>query len=164
MKKIFLLLVILVIISGCASAKKMNRLSIGMTKQDVIKTIGTPSTISASGKDIEVLFYKLYEEDDLVSNTYYVILESDKVIQFSRAEDSGTPISATSAYLKLFVNSAQGFSEGALQGFKDANNRELERTRQKEEDEYKEQMLEYERRQAEALEKQNKNHYSGYGY
>ncbi len=57
MKVIILLLV--VAISGCATSAKLNDISLGMSKQEVIHILGYPASTSAK-QGVEYMKYKLY--------------------------------------------------------------------------------------------------------
>ena len=75
---------------ACAgSFQRMNNLKLGMTKQDVIQTVGTPDITSASGH-IEYLKYRqtagLFETDE-----YYVRLLDGKVVAFGQRGDFNLP-------------------------------------------------------------------------
>lgn len=92
---VFLLLVIyivilLLVITGCATSEKINGVQIGMTKGDVIETMGKP--VSVSAKDgTEYLNYKLSDTDKDAFNgwtsPYYVRLINGKVDSYGRAGD-----------------------------------------------------------------------------
>ena len=83
MKK-FLFVLICLCLVGCATAYKMNRLNLGMTKQGVIKAMGQPNTTKAIGNN-EILEYFLYltGDDAFLGRTR-------PVNQFERV-DLGTP-------------------------------------------------------------------------
>jgi hypothetical protein len=75
---------------ACAgSFQRMNNLKLGMTKQDVIQTIGTPDITSASGH-VEYLKYQriagVFETDE-----YYVRLLDGKVDAFGQRGDFNLP-------------------------------------------------------------------------
>jgi len=91
--------VVLVIffLAGCGTitAKKMNRLSIGMSKAEVLGVMGDPATTKADEK-IEILEYKLMTDmqewwtssSDQRQN-FWIVLEHGKVTKFGRAGDWG---------------------------------------------------------------------------
>lgn len=93
MKKLIYFLILGMLISGCAAtSSRLNNLSLGMTKQEVIKKIGNPSSTKAS-EGVEVLEYMLYPCGGLsVCNDepYWVTLRDNKVVQFGKAGDFGT--------------------------------------------------------------------------
>jgi hypothetical protein len=89
MKRIFILLLVLGLLAGCATARLMNRISLGMTKDEVIKTIGQPGTTKANSNGTQILEYILYNSYDGLNEQYWVILKEGKVVQFGRAGDFG---------------------------------------------------------------------------
>lgn len=90
MKKILVLLLISELLVGCASAQLMNRVNLGMTKDEAIKAIGRqPSTIKANMDGTEILEYILYNSYNGLYEQYWVTLKNGKVVQFGRAGDFG---------------------------------------------------------------------------
>lgn len=90
MKEMFFLLLISVLLAGCATARLMNRVSLKMTKDEAIKAIGRqPSTIKASADGTEILEYVLYNTYNSLYEQYWVTLKNGKVVQFGRAGDFG---------------------------------------------------------------------------
>lgn len=75
---------------GCATAHKINSISLGMSKEDVIKTMGKPVSTSAT-EGTEYLNYKLAEtgDDDFygITTPYYVCVRDGKVISYGRTGD-----------------------------------------------------------------------------
>ena len=56
--KITYLLILVVFLAGYATtSRKMNRLSVGMTKSDVLDAMGKPSSTASPGKGVEFLRY-----------------------------------------------------------------------------------------------------------
>lgn len=89
MKKIIIGLFIITLM-GCATAHKMNNVQLGMTKQEVIASVGEPASISA--KDgTEYLNYRFSETDDNafdgVTTPYFVRLVNGKVDSYGRTGD-----------------------------------------------------------------------------
>ena len=89
MKHLILLIFTLLLVS-CATSGKINGLQIGMTKEQVITSMGKPVSISA--KDgTEYLNYKLSETDDDAfrgwTSPYYVRLINGKVDSYGRTGD-----------------------------------------------------------------------------
>ena len=80
-------LVALALLAGCATADRMNRLSLGMTKGEVISAMGAPDTTGAQG-DREYLVYRLSDTklESLVGFTepYVVELKEGKVASFGK--------------------------------------------------------------------------------
>ena len=86
--RIILFFLFVVLLFGCAgSSKKMNLLSLGMTKQQVIEAIGEPTSTSAS-RNTEYLHYRL-TADGFYSDSYYVRLLDGKVESYGRAGSFG---------------------------------------------------------------------------
>ncbi len=89
MKKLFALLLCLGL-CGCATAHKINAVSLGMSKDEVIRVMGKPSSTSAT-EGTEYLNYKLAEtnNDDWygVSTPFYVCIKEGKVISYGRMGD-----------------------------------------------------------------------------
>lgn len=75
MRYVFLLTFILVTLIGCATAHKMNNISLGMTKQQVVAILGFPASTSATS-GVEYLNYRFSETDEHAFNgittPYYV--------------------------------------------------------------------------------------------
>ncbi len=89
MRKIFVLFVCVGLI-GCATARLMNRVSLGMTKDEAIKAIGRqPSTTKANADGTEILEYVLLDSYNGLYEQYWVLLKDSKVVQFGRAGDFG---------------------------------------------------------------------------
>ena len=77
-------------LAGCATSGKINAVNIGMTKDEAIKVMGKPVSISAKG-ETEYLNYKLSETDDdaFIGRTspYYIRIISGKVDSYGRTGD-----------------------------------------------------------------------------
>jgi hypothetical protein len=75
---------------GCAgSGQKMNSLKLGMTKQEVIKSIGAPNITSASG-NLEYLKYRI-NTGVFYSDDYYVRLLDGKVEAYGQKGEFNLP-------------------------------------------------------------------------
>ncbi len=89
MKYIYLLCVLL-FLSGCATAYKINKVSLGMSKGQVITAIGRPVSVSAQGQ-CEYLNYRFSETSDNathgITTPYYVRLVHGKVESYGRMGD-----------------------------------------------------------------------------
>lgn len=87
-KLLFLILPVLLI--GCATAHKMNNISLGMTKQEVIQKLGRPVSTSAQS-GVEYLNYRFAETDDDYFDgnysPYYVRIVEGKVESYGRLGD-----------------------------------------------------------------------------
>jgi hypothetical protein len=84
---------LMLIVSSCASTpKKFNRLSLGMTKAQIIEAIGDPDSTKA-GDGVEVLEYELLE-GEIVGHPvpYWAIVQDGKLIKYGRAGDFGTSV------------------------------------------------------------------------
>jgi len=87
-KRIIFTLLGIVLLFGCAaSPQNMNSLHLGMSKSEVIDTMGNPVSTSAR-QDVEYLQYR-FRSDGLFSSDYYVKLQNGKVDAFGRAGDFG---------------------------------------------------------------------------
>jgi outer membrane protein assembly factor BamE (lipoprotein component of BamABCDE complex) len=61
MLKTFMVLIVVVLITGCAtSSKKLNRLNVGMSKAEVVHILGTPESTRAT-RGVEFLVFNLRE-------------------------------------------------------------------------------------------------------
>jgi outer membrane protein assembly factor BamE (lipoprotein component of BamABCDE complex) len=93
MKRLAILAILLPCVFGCATtANRMNKLSVGMTKQQVISEIGQPT--HTSGTDgVEYMNYQFASnKDDAFYNLtrpYFVELRDVKVVAFGRNGDFG---------------------------------------------------------------------------
>lgn len=90
MKRRFVLLLSLGFV-GCATTSTINNISLGMTKVEVIKTIGNPNSISAKG-DLEYLKYNFAPlirdaDDSRNSYDYFVRLVNGKVESYGKVGD-----------------------------------------------------------------------------
>ncbi|SRR6266498_5939354 len=96
MLRIFILLIVLVLTSCATSAKRLNSLSVGMSKAEVLRIMGAPeSTRATSGT--EILVYTLKERTALpgeaigpfgINEKYFVKLVDGKVQSYGRIGDS----------------------------------------------------------------------------
>lgn len=79
------------LMSCAATAPKMNRLSTGMTKQDVIKVMGTPVSTAAPGGGEEILRYELSANSTAayygITQEYFVRLLNGVVHSYGRMGD-----------------------------------------------------------------------------
>lgn len=94
--KITLTLLLCLGLVGCAIAansQRINRVNLGMTKAEVIKTMGMPSSSKAK-ENIEVLEYMLYDtgNDAMfgMATPYWITLRNDKVVEYGKAGDFGS--------------------------------------------------------------------------
>lgn len=70
-------------LAGCAG--KTNQLQLGMTKAQVVETMGAPTSTSETGNTV-YLKYRLYS-DWIFSERYYVRLVDGKVDAYGRTGD-----------------------------------------------------------------------------
>lgn len=79
---------IAIIFAGCATfSTKMNEISVGMKKSQVIQIMGNPVSTSAQGKR-EYLAYRLFEDMwSTVPSEYYVRLENGIVESYGKMGD-----------------------------------------------------------------------------
>lgn len=90
MRRSFILLVCIGLLSGCATASLMNKVSLGMTKDEAVRAIGRqPSTTKANADGTEILEYILLSPANGLYEQYWVTLKDGKVVQFGRAGDFG---------------------------------------------------------------------------
>jgi hypothetical protein len=75
----------LLLLMGCASASKMNAVQLGMTKDQVIDAIGSPSSTSEMA-NTQYLKYQLCS-DWIFTDRYYVRLTDGRVDAFGRVGD-----------------------------------------------------------------------------
>jgi len=75
---------------GCATAHRINRISTGMSKADVIATLGNPVSVSADGT-VEYLNYRFAETSEeafyAVKRPYFVRIRDGKVDAYGRTGD-----------------------------------------------------------------------------
>lgn len=84
---VLMLLAALLLIGCAASAKKMNRLQLGMTEEQVVDTIGKPNSTS-SRENVLLMKYQL-RTSGFWSTAYYVRLQDGKVDAFGQVGDFG---------------------------------------------------------------------------
>lgn len=86
----YFLFAIVLTLSACATSQKINSISVGMTKAQVIQLMGSPASVSAKG-GVEYLNYALYETHEAAmygwSSPYFVRLIDGKVDSFGRRGD-----------------------------------------------------------------------------
>ena len=95
MKKTFffplLFIVLTIFIVSCATSKRMNRISVGMTKQEVFSVMGSPSSTASPGDGVEIFRYHLFPKGghDLyrVTRVYFVRMLDGKVESYGEIGD-----------------------------------------------------------------------------
>jgi hypothetical protein len=85
MKRIATIGLALMLLLGCAGASKMNAVQLGMTRDQVVDAIGSPSSTSEMG-NTQYLKYQLCS-DWIFTDRYYVRLTDGKVDAFGRVGD-----------------------------------------------------------------------------
>lgn len=89
MYKPLAVLSLVLVLAGCASsAKRLNRISLGMSKGSVIDTLGDPDSTKADA-GVEVLEYQM-SPDGFRVEPYWVFLTDGKVSRYGKAGDFGT--------------------------------------------------------------------------
>lgn len=78
-------------LAGSATAPKMNHLSVGMTKQEIVSTMRQPASTAASGGGVEILRYRLSPTSDRafygITEEYFVRLVNGKVDSYGKMGD-----------------------------------------------------------------------------
>ena len=90
MKYLIAALLTSALLAGCATANKISGVQLGMTKDEVVKVMGKPTSISAQGGS-EYLNFALSETDHDAgrgwTKPYYVRLINGKVESYGRTGD-----------------------------------------------------------------------------
>lgn len=93
MKKLIYLFGLVILLSGCATASQLNQISIGMSKDEVIKKMGQPSSTSAIDNK-EYLNYRLVPSAEPAYWAYYepyfICIQDGKVASYGKKGDFGT--------------------------------------------------------------------------
>lgn len=87
MKKIFVVLVVLFLLVGCATGQQMSKLRPGMSKTEVTDILGNPDGYQARG-EYEALKYshRLVTGWAWDRADYYVIFKDQKVVEYGTGE------------------------------------------------------------------------------
>jgi outer membrane protein assembly factor BamE (lipoprotein component of BamABCDE complex) len=85
-----LAIVLAAMLAGCSTAHKMNRISLGMTKSQVIDEMGNPDSVQAE-EGWEALFYNLSHEMMGMTTEYAVVLKDGKVAKYGKKWDLHQP-------------------------------------------------------------------------
>ena len=93
MKRILALLICFGLV-GCATTDSLTQISLGMTKEQVIQRIGSPTSVSAKG-NIEIFRYYLYQPLgqgmlDTRRTDYFVAFKNGLVESYGKLGDFGT--------------------------------------------------------------------------
>jgi len=85
MRVVAVALTAIFLLTGCSSSQGLNSIQVGMTKQDVIQVLGSPSSVRAQS-GTEVLIYNLY--GGITANPwyqdYYVQLAQGRVVAYGK--------------------------------------------------------------------------------
>jgi hypothetical protein len=93
MKKTIVTLIALGTLTSCAAPRStMNELSLGMSKESVIATMGQPDSTAASKEKGECLMYSLWRDfwnrkPGDYSDRYYTCFNNNKLTSFGRVGD-----------------------------------------------------------------------------
>lgn len=92
MTKLTCIILALALLSACAtSARKMTRLSVGMSKSEVVDLLGDPAHVDANPQR-EALLYRLVNGDIIGDiETYVVILKDGKVARYGHIDFIAPP-------------------------------------------------------------------------
>ena len=84
-------------IAGCASSSaKLNRISLGMSREEVVKTLGRPHAVSAQG-DVEFLTYNLINKGVGDMKEFVVRIQKGSVESFGERVNFGSGLFGTNA-------------------------------------------------------------------
>ena len=84
-------------IAGCASSSaKLNRISLGMSREEVVKTLGRPHAVSAQG-DVEFLTYNLINKGVGDMKEFVVRVQKGSVESFGERGNFGSSLFGTNA-------------------------------------------------------------------
>ena len=84
-------------IAGCASSSaKLNRISLGMSREEVVKTLGRPHAVSAQG-DVEFLTYNLINKGVGDMKEFVVRIQKGSVESFGERVTFGSSLFGTNA-------------------------------------------------------------------
>jgi Small protein A (tmRNA-binding) len=101
-------LILMLLIVGCATSHKINKISFGMTKQQVIEVLGPPVSTSAKS-GVEYLNYRFSETDDDaffdITTPYFVRIVDGKLESYGRLGDfDSTKTPETKSTIDLNIN------------------------------------------------------------
>jgi outer membrane protein assembly factor BamE (lipoprotein component of BamABCDE complex) len=80
----YVMLMMLLFVVGCGtSAQRLNQVSVGMTKQDVVRVLGNPESVSAANGQ-EVLVYTLSNSwnSQFWNSRYQVVIQNGRVVAY----------------------------------------------------------------------------------
>ncbi|MEN9545275.1 MAG: hypothetical protein RLZZ34_2548 [Verrucomicrobiota bacterium] len=83
--------------AGCASSSaKLNHVALGMSREEVVKTLGRPHAVSAQG-DVEFLTYNLINKGVGDMKEFVVRLQKGSVESFGERVNFGASLFGTNA-------------------------------------------------------------------
>ena len=83
--------------AGCASSSaKLNHISLGMSRDEVVKTLGRPHAVSAQG-DVEFLTYNLLNKGVGDIKEFVVRIQKGSVESFGERGNFGSSLFGTTA-------------------------------------------------------------------
>jgi hypothetical protein len=83
--RVIALLLLVMLLSGCGTASRLNAVQLGMTRDQVVEVAGTPGSTSQLG-NMQYLKYQLIN-DWIFTDRYYVRLTDGRVDAFGRVGD-----------------------------------------------------------------------------
>ena len=87
MKKLFVLILLLVLLIGCATGELMSRLRPGMSKDEVTNILGNPDGFQARGEYESIKYsHRLVTGWAWDRADYFVILKDNKVVEYGTGE------------------------------------------------------------------------------
>lgn len=87
MKKLFVLILLLVLLIGCATGELMSRLRPGMSKDEVTNILGNPDGFQARGEYEAIKYsHRLVTGWAWDRADYFVILKDNKVVEYGTGE------------------------------------------------------------------------------
>ncbi len=94
---LFSALVAVALLAGCAaSSVRLNRISPGMTREEVVSALGTPHAVTAQG-GVEYLTYNLLNKGVGDMKEYAVKVVAGRVESFGEKADFGPQLLSTNA-------------------------------------------------------------------
>ncbi len=87
MKKLFVLILLLVLLIGCATGELMSRLRPGMSKDEVTNILGNPDGFQARSEYESIKYsHRLVTGWAWDRADYFVILKDNKVVEYGTGE------------------------------------------------------------------------------
>ena len=86
MKPLLIAIIGVLFLAGCATTYRMDRVSVGMTKEQVVAAVGRPDSSASSGNGVEYIRYDLEAHTGGIA-TYFVKLVNGKVDSYGPEDD-----------------------------------------------------------------------------